>query len=222
MAEIEDFIRRETAREMYRPEVIRWLLVTESPPRDERDHFYFTHAHGGDQLFIETMDALFREQHPQIFRKGYRNISDLRERKQEFLRSFKDRGFFLIDAVDHPITRGKDRNETARAVREVAPELAHRIRELSSDGTRVVLIRSSVYGIREELEDLGVDNIANRCSIPFPMSGQERRYRWLMRECLESAPMVRSRRTVGREERLGEANRWTGPSDRSSSMQTVN
>lgn len=192
MADIEHFATRESARDRYIPDEIKWLLVTEAPTMDENNHFYFTNVQGKDNLFIETMDALFRETYPHIFKKGYRNIMELRRNKRAFLELFREKGFFLIDAVDHPMAEGAGKIEIARVVRSASPELAHRIRKLSTDQTRVVLIKSSVFGVKDDLKALGVRRIVNRCAIPFPDSGQQLRYRTLLRDCLRSRSIDQS------------------------------
>lgn len=164
------------------PERIKWLLVAEAPPRDESRFIYFTNVREQDSLFIETMHALYQDIYPKLFLAEKRNIKGIREMKHAFLIRFMEDGFFLIDAVDRPIKENENNEEV---VRTAAPELAEKILNILDDATNIILIKSSVYAIKRELERLGVENIVNHCMIPFPGSGHQTRYRLLLRETLE-------------------------------------
>lgn len=129
--------QRMKARERFKPDDIRYLMIDESPPRDERQYFYFTDVQDHDGLFIETMDVLFRTRYPMIFWNGYRNIKELRQSKQEFLHLFRLKGFHLIEAVDRPIAKGEKGVEVVRAC---TAELACRVLELTTERTKVILI----------------------------------------------------------------------------------
>jgi len=172
---------RQQARESYRPSDIRWLLVAEAPPSDESRFFYYTDVSDHDSLFIETMDVIFGDRYPDLFRGEKRKTSEIRVRKQEFLELFSREGFYLIDAVDRPITGEQD---NFKMVAAGVPELTERINGLVSVGTRIVLIKSSVYAIKGDQESRGVRGIINEEMIPFPGSGQQKEFRKRFRHLL--------------------------------------
>ncbi|MHC1709607.1 MAG: hypothetical protein AB9819_04295 [Methanomassiliicoccales archaeon] len=158
--------------------------MAEAPPCDESRFFYYTDVGDHDSLFIETMDVIFGDQYPDLFRGEKRKTNDIRVRKKEFLELFAQEGFYLIDAVDKPITRGED---DFKVVATGVPELAERINGLVSVGTRIVLIKASVYAIKGDLESRGVRGIINEEMIPFPGSGQQKEFRKRFRHLLTSA-----------------------------------
>ena len=88
------------ARKKYQPDVVRWLLVAESPPElGSRRFFYFDDVAGGDSLFWQTIKTLYPTDCDPT-------VSPPREKKREFLRRFYDDGFYLLDAVEEPIGKG--------------------------------------------------------------------------------------------------------------------
>jgi hypothetical protein len=169
------------ARKKYRPNSIEWLLVAEAPPRDKSRFFYYPDVNKYDSLFIETIDVIFGDRYPDLFR-GKRNTEEIRRRKKEFLEVFKQEGFFLIDAVDRPIT---DVEDNFKVVEEWVPELVEKIDDLASNGTKIVLIKASVYAIMEDLESRGIRGIINEEMIPFPGSGQQKKFRERFRHLLD-------------------------------------
>lgn len=173
--------RRRLARDSYKPDVIKWLLVAEAPPCDESRFFYFLDIPDHDSLFIETMGVIFGDRYPDLFRGEKRKTGEIRVRKQEFLELFSREGFHLIDAVDRPINKGED---NFKVVVDGVPELAERIKGLVSVGTRIVLIKASVYAIKGDLESRGVRGIINEEMIPFPGSGQQKEFRKRFRHLL--------------------------------------
>lgn len=177
-------VRRKQARESYRPSDIRWLLVAEAPPCDELRFFYYTDVGDHDSLFIETMDVILGNRYPDLFRGEKRNTGEIRSRKQELLELFSREGFYLIDAVDRPITREED---NFKVVAARVPELAEKIDGLVSDRTKIVLIKASVYAIKGDLESKGVRGIINEEMIPFPGSGQQKEFRKRFRHLLTNA-----------------------------------
>ncbi len=175
---------RQQARESYRPSDIRWLLVAEAPPCDESRFFYYTDVGDHDSLFIETMDAIFGDRYPDLFRGKKRETGEIRVRKQEFLELFSREGFYLIDAVDRPITKGEN---NLKVVAAGVSELAEKIGDLVSEKTKIVLIKASVYAIKGDLESRGVRGIINEEMIPFPGSGQQKEFRKRIHHLLTNA-----------------------------------
>ncbi|MGD0818802.1 MAG: hypothetical protein ABR986_10485 [Methanomassiliicoccales archaeon] len=151
---------REAARHKYRPEKIRCLLIVEAPPDALDRFFYFEDVQEMDYLYIETMKVIY----------GNVDVSGLRERKVEFLQGFMENGFYLIDAVNDPIGNDASSHQTKEIVLNSRQDLVERMRTLVTEETRVILIKASVYKLRDALIDDGF-NVLNDCMIEFPCCG---------------------------------------------------
>ncbi len=156
----------EFARQKYKPDRIKFLLIAEAPPKVESVRFfYFKDVHDADNLFLETMKVLYPA--------DYSNTKSIRQRKGEFLERFKNDGFYLIDASDKPM---KDtRPATKKKQIEMSlPSLIEKVRSLVSEDTKIVLISSTVYKFcRNKLKAEGF-NVINECAIPFPIGWQKK------------------------------------------------
>ncbi len=102
----------EELRQRYRPSQLRILLVGESPPdpgADERRFFYAPTLARYDNLYRGVASAL------------YGDDSSFRvERKEEVLQRLSADGFWLIDAVEHPINKSST-SARKRAIGAEAP-----------------------------------------------------------------------------------------------------
>ncbi len=85
-----------TAREAYKPERVRVLLIAESPPASGGS-FYFEKTVGKDHLFRETMKAVGSWPEGQTLPRGLD--------KRPLLKEFQTKGFFLIDTSLQPVDR---------------------------------------------------------------------------------------------------------------------
>jgi len=95
----------EQLREQYRPQHLRILLVAESPPDpgDGERRFFYSPLLTYDNLYRGVAQAVYGER-PDV------NVRD----KPRVLGLLRDDGFWLIDAVEHPI------NKTTRTLRRAA------------------------------------------------------------------------------------------------------
>jgi hypothetical protein len=167
---------REAARNKYKPEKIRWLLIAEAPPDSMDRFFYFDRVMEKDYLCIETMKVLF----PGVLK------DDFRTRKAQFLQWFKEHGFYLIDVLDCPIygdTRSRDRKELVLANRNSVLGKLEELNTSITNETRIILIKASVYELNDFLRDAGY-NVANSNMIPFPSNGHQVKYREEMAKIL--------------------------------------
>jgi hypothetical protein len=149
-----DAVRRRRARAAarYKPDVVELLLVAEAPPADPDRYFYFED--------VRAHDALFR-----YIARGILNQQPDRASKAELLSKLRDRGVFLIDLCPDPVER------TTLAAH--VPDLVRRARRLSP--RRIILIKAPVYDlVHEPLQEAGLPVVSER--IPFPGSGQQRRF----------------------------------------------
>ncbi len=150
-------------------------MVAKAPPAKER-FFYFERVDQHDYLFLETMKAL----HPD----ECRDPNQIRLRKAEFLRRFKNDGFYLVDVFDDPVPK-RSRAEEERQLRAAVPLLIGRVRQLVSPDTPIVLVSVPVYrGCADGLRQAGF-KVANTGPIEFPASGGQRKYREKLRSVLE-------------------------------------
>jgi len=157
--------RRRNARDKYKPDVIRYLLIAEAPPSEDR-FFYFDHVGFADNLFIGTMKVLF----PKQFR-GYIGQRSAQQ-KQRLLRSFQKEGFWLLDAVDSPLEHTASAAQLAK-ISDLESRLT-RLRRAGeiSHSTPVLFMKANAYrAFRERLEELNF-NAINQL-VYFPGNGRQ-------------------------------------------------
>jgi hypothetical protein len=175
--------RRRRARNKYKPTSVRCLMIAEAPPTDDR-YFYFDDVQTADSLFLETMKVLFPAESDGYARRPHQ--------KRSLLRKFQAAGYWLLDAVDEPLEgapkSGLRRVEHLRQKSDLMKRLG-RLMKAGSLHSRVpiVLIKVTVYdAFHEALNASGYRVIDKR--IPFPGSGQQRRFAKAFREaqsCLD-------------------------------------
>lgn len=161
---------RATATQKYRPAKVRILFLAESPPAAPDRHFYFEDVTRADTLWVQLMRALY----PQEFGE----TAQERKRKGVWLHRFQREGYWLLEAVPHPIAKQKkevqirDNTERVRAViQAAAPE-------------HVVLIAAPVYkALRQPLAAAGI-SLPQPQAVPFPGRGQQGRFQIAMQATL--------------------------------------
>ena len=152
----------ESAQQKYKPKKIKHLLIAEAPPKIESGrYFYFENVQKGPTLFLEIMKVLYPDDVSKI---------NVLEKKPQLLKRFKDDGFYLIDASDTPmedIRPAKKKKQLEKSL----PSLVHKVRNLISEDTKIILISKTVYEIcYDRLRSEGF-NVINKTPIPFPGSG---------------------------------------------------
>lgn len=160
--------QRHAAAEKYRPKKVRLLLVAEAPPCDTDRYFYFEK--------VDTHDWLFR-----YVWEGLTGEKPGRESKADHLDELKRMGVFLIDLHEDNVSQPK----LAQLAPKV-PGLVQRCKALKPG--RVVLIKSIVHDAAfAALREAGLPVVDAR--IPFPASGQQKKFLTLFREAVgEFAP----------------------------------
>lgn len=144
--------RRDRAARQFRPDRIDLLLVAEAPPCSPNRYFYFKN--------VAEHDSLFR-----YVTRGILGVEPNRQNKPQILSTLRDRGVFLIDAREHP--------STGSPIGDSVPMLIRRIKRLRP--ARIILIKINVYDAAySALAAAGLPVIDER--IPFPCSGQQRRF----------------------------------------------
>jgi hypothetical protein len=142
---------------------VELLLVAEAPPAALDRYFYFEHVPNHDSLFRYVVRAVLATE-------------PSRTEKANQLRRLADRGVFLIDLKPEP----KEPDETLEAH---VPDLVERAVALRP--RHVIPIKTSVTDlVRQPLRAAGLHVVDER--IPFPGSGQQRRFQERMRAALHS------------------------------------
>lgn len=170
----------ENARQKYKPKIIKYLLVAETPPKSDSDRFfYFEKVDEQDSLFLETMKLLYPKETQLVETKI------IRERKKEFLEKFRDDGFYLIDSLDRPFEKKLNTRQKVKLIRNGQSKLLKNIQGLLSEKTQVILIAAPVFKANFDfLKEQGI-NIINNESIDFPGFGGQKKYKEKMKIILE-------------------------------------
>ena len=128
------------------------LLVAEAPPASIDRYFYFPDVGSHDSLFRYVSRSIL-------------NVEPTRSDKLERLAELRDRGIFLIDLKPDPI----DGSELI----DYVPTLVRRLRRL--DPEKIILIKATVHDAA--LGPLLAAGLrVSRERVPFPGSGQQRRF----------------------------------------------
>lgn len=157
----------DAARSRFRPQRVRWLFIAEAPPASVNGDrfFYFERVIQGDSLFLSLMRILYPHDY------GPRDAKAIRADKGEALIRFMKDGCFLQDASADPIL-----GDRKNALRQALPSLLERLEPLRADAPRVILISRTVFDICRDPLEHGNWNVLNKEMIPFPGSGQQRRF----------------------------------------------
>lgn len=172
--------RFEIARLKFKPEIIKFLFIAETPPKsDSNRFFYFENVEKQDSLFLETMKALYPLETQNV------ETREIRRRKEEFLNSFKNDGFYLVDSLDKPFDEKYSSDKKIRLIKEGQYRLLEKIKPLISIDTKVILIAAPVYRANfQYLKENGIPVINNEL-IDFPGSGGQKKFREKLRKVIE-------------------------------------
>lgn len=159
--------RRDRATTKYRPAPVKLLVVAEAPPSALDRYFYFE--------VVPTQDSLFR-----YVARAILKAEPTRTNKAELLGRLRDRGVFLIDLWRDPVDTRSDPPDVAglvRRVRQLAPE-------------RIIVIKTGVFDlVRGPLLEAGMPLVDER--VPFPGSGQQRKFERAFARALRRQPTTR-------------------------------
>lgn len=149
----------EELRQRYRPDVVRLLLIAESPPdpRDaERRYFYAPTLSQYDNLYRGVAEALYGSTAGFDVRAKVANLTRLR-----------DDGVWLVDAVEHPVN-ARSKLERRRAIRENVAGLVERCLMVGPT-VGVILCHGPVYdATAEPLRQAGI-HVLHDVALPFPL-----------------------------------------------------
>jgi len=155
--------RREAAAAVYKPDPVELLLVAEAPPSPLERYFYFEDVPRQDSLFRHVVQALLA-------------IQPSRSGKAAQLRGLANRGVFVIDLKPDPKAHGEKLDR-------YVPDLVARAAELTP--RHVITIKANVFDLAHQpMRNAGLHVVNER--IPFPGSGQQRRFLEHMAAALDS------------------------------------
>lgn len=162
---ITDYFRKQS--EKYIPKHIKCLLIAESPPIKRENFFYADDSEKGNQMFFYNIIMT-------IYNERYKKDIAI---KKNLLNKFKEDGFYLIDAVEHPINNIGNA-ERAMVISGEIQNLIGRIRDFNQKGivngnTKIILIKKLVCKILLEPLQGSKDIIFNKKSgigiLGYPM-----------------------------------------------------
>ena len=164
----------EKARQKYKPDSVKYLLIAEAPPNSIERFFYYENVRNHDHLFLGVAQALYPDHKKEFLASG--RSSDI---KSSILLKLKADGFYLLDLSELPcsLMRGDLHSQL--------PPLVERIERVADKTTKIILIKASVYDTAfRYLQQQGFENVVD-VRIPFPASGQQNSFQTRFHEALE-------------------------------------
>ena len=165
----------EKARQKYKPETIKYLLIAEAPPDSLERFFYYDNVRRHDYLFLGIAEALYPQLKEQFLLSG-RSV----EIKHSILQTFQQDGFYLLDLSELPLSFFDP------DLQSQLPSLVKKITSVADVNTQIILIKANVYDIaffslKSEFES----TIDQR--ITFPGQGGQRKFQDEFKNALKKA-----------------------------------
>jgi hypothetical protein len=166
----------EEARNSYKPEIIKYVLIAEAPPNSIDRFFYYPDVKTADYLFLGVMGVLFPDRKRKYIASGRPESM-----KKDLLRDFQEKGFFLLDLLDLPI------NLYSESLENAVPSLVDKLKKSVNVNTPIILIKANVYDLAfQPLVSNGFKNTVS-LRIPFPGQGWQTEFGIKFREALETS-----------------------------------
>jgi len=155
-------------RGRFTPSNPKIIFVLESPPASG---LYFYNPDG------KTSEPLFK-----AIMKDVLEIAP--ESKEVGLAEFAARGYLLIDATYKPVNDLDDREADAIIASDF-PELVEDLGNHAGPESGIVLVKANVFALlASKLQDTGFNVLNKGISIPFPGTGNQRKFRTAVRAVL--------------------------------------
>lgn len=157
-------------RSRFTPAKPSLILIAESPPVSGK-YFYDTTGRVGESLFIAIMKSILKMRP---------------ESKEKGLIALKDNGVVLLDATYTQINSGYSEKQKASIILDGYSELLSRINETTQEkAVPVLLIKMNICRCLEPLLTKDGYNVINRgVAVPFPCSGNQRKFAAAIEEIL--------------------------------------
>jgi len=156
----------EKARLKYKPSNIKILFIAETPPKTTSNRFfYYENVNKGDSLFVEIMKFLYNLP-----------TKEIRPNKKKLLNSFMNKGYYLIDSIEKPFEKKYTPNQKIKFIIENQSLLLKKIKKLSNENLKTILISSTVYKANYRFLLENKINVINKEHIDFPGSGNQKKF----------------------------------------------
>ena len=166
----------ENAREKYKPESVKYLLIAEAAPDSIDRFFYYENVKQHDYLFLGVAQSLYPEL-KNSFISTYRS----REIKTSILNKLQADGFYFIDLSELPLSL------MIGDLTLQLPTLIKSVKKVINKKTQIILIKATVYDIAfSYLQQEGLKNLVN-VRIPFPGQGGQKLFQQKFKEALKIA-----------------------------------
>ncbi|SIQ94709.1 hypothetical protein SAMN05920897_11925 [Alkalispirochaeta americana] len=155
-------------RNKYLPEILRIIFILESPPASGK-YFYDETGSTTEPLYNEIMKALH-----------YKPID-----KKDGLEHFKNQGFFLVDSTYKPINKMKYKERESTILSDFN-NLIDDLESINGIESQLILIKANICRLLEEkLKLKGFRVLNEEIVVPFPSSGQQKRFHIEISKILE-------------------------------------
>lgn len=167
-------------RARWKPNYVRLVLIAESAPDDggnltNRRFFYDDDLTGRDGLFREVVRATFNNP----------TLASGPGAKRPWLEKLRDRGVYLIDLAPVPVNYHSRLERTAALARNIESTVSLAT-QLKPSG--IVLVKQNVFDLLQRpLLQAGLP-LLHDDFIPFPGSGQQKRFRERFSAAIKSLP----------------------------------
>lgn len=162
-------------RAQYKPKHIKFLLIAESPPpapevQSSRQFYYTDRIRKDDRLFVNTMQALYKDAETQT-------EAELEPTKEDWLKRFKNDGWYMIEALEESQVHEVTKKQRQAKIAEALPSLLKQVRSLASPDTKIILLKSNVFEVAAKpLKDAGF-HVLNTELVDYPGRFNQRAYR---------------------------------------------
>lgn len=163
----------EKAREKYKPETVKYLLVAEAPPDSLERFFYYDNVRQHDYLFLGVAEALYPKLKEQFLLSGRSS-----EIKNSILQAFQKDGFYLLDLSELPLSF------LDTDLQSQLPTLVNNINSIADDNTQIILIKANVYDIAFNFLKQKFKNLIDQ-RITFPGQGGQRKFQDEFKQALK-------------------------------------
>ncbi len=165
----------EKARQKYKPETIKYLLVAEAPPDSLERFFYYDNVRQHDYLFLGVAEALYPKLKEQFLLSGRSS-----EIKNSILQTLQQDGFYLLDLSELPLSL------LDTDLQSQLPSLVEKINSVADDNTQIILIKANVYDIVFYYLKPKFENVIDQ-RITFPGQGGQRKFQDEFKQALKKA-----------------------------------
>lgn len=163
----------EKARQKYKPEIVKYLLVAEAPPDSLERFFYYDNVRQHDYLFLGVAEALYPRLKEQFLLSGRSS-----EVKNAILQTFKKDGFYLLDLSELPLSL------LDTDLQSQLPTLVDKISSVADENTHIILIKATVYDTAFRFLKTKFKNVVDQ-RITFPGQGGQRKFQEEFKQALK-------------------------------------